>query len=138
MSDGIVPQACVDDCRDGPRQAILDRDGVQALAWRLDGETILPPHRQAGLNLRQLKHWAPSLPSAEREAALLLRRAVFISIGRTFDPDAQEDVPNPPPGACFAHQPENFDPAARFRGSRRDFTYAANGPLAGRVTQVFG
>nr|WP_245843002.1 hypothetical protein [Sphingomonas laterariae] len=123
----------VEDWKNGLRRAVIDRDGVVLIDWRLDRETVLPPHDHAGRSLRELRHWAAELPADEREAALLLRRAVFISVGRTFDPDLQEDVPNPPPGACFAHQPENFDPAARFRGSRRDFTHAVEGPLAARA-----
>lgn len=123
---------------DGRREAMIDRNGAPAITWHLDAETILPPHAQAGRNLRQLKHWAAELEPEEREAALLLRRAVFISIGRTFDPDTQDDVPNPPPGACFTHQPENYEPEARFRGSRRDFTHADHGPLAVRVAEAFG
>lgn len=128
----------VTDMVDGRREAVIDRNGVLALTWHLEAETILPPHVQAGRNLRQLKHWAAELEPDEREAALLLRRAVFISIGRTFDPDAQDDANKPPPGACFTHQPENYEPSARLRGSRRDFTHAEYGPLAARAAEVFG
>lgn len=128
----------VTDMVDGKRKAMIDRNGEPVLTWHLDRETILPPHGSAGLSLRQIKHWSADLEPREREGAMLVRRAVFISLGRLFDPDLGGDVPNPPPGACFAHQPENFDPDARARGSRRDFTNAPLGPLAGRVAATFG
>ena len=128
----------VTDMVEGKRTAMIDRNGEPVLTWHLDRETILPPHGSAGLSLRQLKHWSADLAPGEREAALLVRRAVFISLGRAFNPDVDKDVPNPPPGACFAHQPENFDPDARAWGSRRDFTNAPLGPLAGRVAAIFG
>lgn len=120
----------------GRRRAVLERDSAILIDWPLDRETILPPHHQAGLSLRAIRQWGAALPVDEREAGLLLRRVVFISIARTFDPDTDIEIPNPPPGACFTHQPEHFDPEARMRGSRRDFTSADEGPLAPRIVEV--
>lgn len=122
----------------GRRRAVLERDGETVIDWPLDGETILPPHRQAGLSLRAIRQWSAALPAAEREAGLVLRRTVFISSARTYDPDAAVAPPNPPMGACFTHQPEHFDPEARVRGSRRDFTGADRGPLASRIAELAG
>ena len=122
----------------GRRRAMLERDGAILIDWPLDRETILPPHSQAGLSLRTIRQWGAALPPAEREAGLLLRRVVFISLARTFDPDTDVDIPNPPMGACFTHQPENFDPEARNKGSRRDFTTLREGALASRIAEVAG
>lgn len=132
----VLFRMAVTDAVDGRREALIDRDGAPVHAWTLDRETILPPHPYAGRNLRALRQWVTELDPGEAEAALLLRRAVFISIGRTFDPDVQRDVPTPPPGACFTHQPENFDPDARARGSRRDFSEGRAGPLADRIAAL--
>lgn len=128
----------VSDSLAGRRHAILHRNEKPLIDWHLDKEEILPPHRRAGLNLRAFREWGAVLPAEEREAGLLLRRAVFISIGRTFDPDVDDDIPTPPPGACFTLQPENFQPDARAAGSRRDFSYGTEGPLAARIAEVFG
>lgn len=120
----------------GKRRAVLARNGAILIDWPLDRETILPPHPQAGLSLRTIRQWGAALPADEREAGLLLRRVVFIALARTFDPDRDAEVPNPPMGACFTHQPENFDPEARFRGSRRDLSTARQSALAARIAEV--
>lgn len=128
----------VSDSSAGRRDAILYRDAAPVIEWLLDREEILPPHAQAGLNLRTFRSWSEALPPGERLAGTLLRRAVFISIGRTFDPDVDRDIPTPPPGACYNHQPENFAPDARTIGARRDFSYGRQGPLAESIAEIIG
>ena len=61
----------------------------------------------------------------EAEAALVLRRAVFISGGRGVDLDAP-DRRMGPRGGCWAWQPERAQRAVRMVGSTLDFTDRAD------------
>lgn len=99
----------------------LWRDGVLVLAWRVNGMVIESPTIYAGMELNQgLARWALStLPQEEAEAALLLRRATVISLGREKNLDAQLHAL--PDGHCFSQQPQRAPLALRVVGSTWDF-----------------
>jgi hypothetical protein len=121
-----APDAIVD--------ATLERDGEPLLHWRLDGMTI---HAAPPFNGRSLKgafqSWAEAELEADlAEAAIVLRRASYISPVRFFDLDRYErpgDV-TPIGGQCFTYTDGNAQRAQRQRGSKRDYTHRPEALLA--------
>lgn len=123
---------------DGKCRAEMYRNGVLELAWDLDGQTILPPSAMAGKNLRQLKHWVKELTPQQQEAALLLRRVVFISGGRYYDYSSIKNAAQVPgqEGACFTFNRERAPFGTPTVGTKWDFTNRADPPLTARIAQV--
>lgn len=109
----------------GRTRARLDRDGAPLLEWDVHDSTILGPAPYAGISLREgLSAWAlATLAQDEAEAALVLRRCVLISLGRTKDLDAQ--VHAIATGHCFVQQPARAAQSLRIVGSTWDFTHTA-------------
>jgi len=118
--------------------ATLERDGEPLLSWRLDGMTI---HGEGPFDGRSLKGafqtWAEAELEADlAEAAIVLRRAAYISPVRFFDLDQYErpgDV-TPIGGQCFTYTDGPAQRAERQIGSLRDYTHRpeallAEGPL---------
>jgi hypothetical protein len=110
--------------------ARLWRDGELALTWDTDGKTILGPEpygdRLVGPGFAA---WAQkALPVAEGEAALVLRRAVVISSGRTSNLDAV--LHSAAGGGCYTTQPERAPQALRVVGSTEDFEHRPQALLA--------
>lgn len=102
--------------------ATLRRDGEVALNWELTGTTITAPVPYAGHGIGSgFAGFTRSLPLEEAEAALVLRRAVFVSQGRSIDLDKLPDNFGPV-GGCWAWQPERMGALKRLPDSRRDFT----------------
>lgn len=116
-------EAEVPDRVGGRTLALLRRDGAEVLAWEMDGPTILGPGLYAGRGIGSgFTGWArASLSADEAEAALVLRRAVFISGGRGVELDAPGRRTGPI-GGCWTWQPERADRAVRMVGSTLDFT----------------
>jgi hypothetical protein len=85
----------VADRTDDRTQAVLLENGSEAMRWQLEGTEITGPAPFAGLDLRRLSSWKQDLPARQAERATMLRRAVFISGARLF---------NPPPGLLAADQ----------------------------------
>lgn len=106
------------------RRARLSRDGKPVLEWELNGYAVKDPERYAGLSLGAgFTGWTQDrLQEEEAEAALVLRRAVFISNGRTVDLD-EPGRRTGPLGGCWAWQPERANKALRNVGSTHDFTH---------------
>jgi hypothetical protein len=116
--DATVPDRVQDRTR-----ASLTRDGRAILAWEMEGARIAAPEAYAGVNIGGgFTRWARErLSLDETEAALVLRRAVFISVGRGVDLDAPGRRTGPM-GGCWAWQPERAALATRHVGSTLDFT----------------
>jgi Protein of unknown function (DUF2889) len=109
--------------RSGDRtQPKLWRDGVLALQWQVNGPVIEGPLPYDHVNLREgLARWALThLSEDDAEAALVLRRATAISIGRTKRLDDQVHASST--GFCFSQQPVRAQAALRVVGSTWDFT----------------
>ena len=100
----------------------LKRDGQDLLAWTVEGQIILGPPPFCDVSLRQgFARWAlAKLDPDLAEAALVLRRGVTISIGRTRDLDAEPTAR--PLARCFTEQPERAPSALRMKGSAQEFT----------------
>lgn len=106
----------------GATSARLARDGLPMLTWQVQDLTITGPAPYAGVELRHgMARWAlAQLPTEEAEAALVLRRAAVISMGKGKPLDAQ--VHAVPTGSCFAQQPSLAPLALRQVGSTWDFS----------------
>jgi hypothetical protein len=101
--------------------ATLHRDGALLYAWTSDGETILGPDPFTGLKVKAgFSTWADAnLDPDGAEAALVLRRAIFLRSGRTANLDAQKSSHG---GAvCYTTQPSRAPTAYRVVGSTQDF-----------------
>jgi len=114
-------EAAVPDAEEGGTVASLARDGVPVLQWAVQGQVVAGPDPYTGRDLgKGFTAWvASSVAPDEAEAALILRRAVFISGGRNVSQAVIEALPAR--SACWVHQPERY--YTRQRMSRRqDFT----------------
>ena len=116
--------ARVDDSEDNRYRARLDRDGVEVLAWDMDGETIAGPEPFAARSIHGgfTAFVAQTLSGDEAEAALILRRAVFISAARGVD-EWTDSLPHAlKTGGCWVQQPERYQKALRNKGTTLDFS----------------
>ncbi|MDP2005367.1 MAG: DUF2889 domain-containing protein [Rubrivivax sp.] len=109
----------------GRTRATLARDGAPLLDWDLQDLDITGPAPYAGMNLRVgLARWAlANLSQDDAEAALVLRRAAAISLGKGVRLDAQ--VHAHVTGRCWVQQEERAPQALRQVGSTWDFTARA-------------
>ena len=107
--------------------ATLERDGEPLLTWRLDGLVIRGAAPFDGRSLKgAFQTWAEAeLEPDLAEAAIVLRRAAYISPVRFFDLDRYErpgDV-TPIGGQCFTYTDGPAQRAERQIGSLRDYTH---------------
>ena len=117
----------IPDRRAGATRAALQRDGADLLAWGLEGNRIASPARFADRSIadRDFARFAERLDADLGEAASVLRRAVFISIGRRYDFEAMaraEEFGAVVGGACHTFSPAELPDALRLRGTVRDFS----------------
>ena len=114
-------EATIPDRVEGRASAALHRDGVEVLRWELAGNVIEGPEPFAGRSIGTgFTAFVRTLPEEEAEAALVLRRAVFVSQGRGIDLKALGRIA--PLGGCWAWQPERADLVERIPSSRLDFS----------------
>jgi len=116
---------------EGRTTAILYEDGIERLRWQLDGLDVAGPQ---GRNLRALSQWKRELPPEEAEWATLLRRAVFVSGGRQFNPPAAERAADQGParmGVCYNYQLPQAARSTRTPDWRQDFSLTGREPLQG-------
>jgi len=109
---------------DGRTTADLARDGERVLAWHVVGQDVVSPEPFAGQDLgRGFLAWAgATLDPDTAEAAILLRRALRISMGRLMDLDLFErasDVGHGMEGTCHTFSPGVQEVALRMKGSTR-------------------
>lgn len=116
--------AVVDDSRDEHYRAALRRDGEEVLAWDMDGDTIAGPEPFAGRSIHSgfTPFVAQALGGDEAEAALILRRAVFITSGRGVDEWVDSLAHALNTGGCWVQQAERHQQALRNKGSAKDFS----------------
>lgn len=116
----------VDDPSEGERCARLSIDGVAALDWRIVGSDIVSPFA-ASLKRDFIGAVAARLSPGEAEAAMLLRRAVFVSGGRRGDLDTRATAADGARnlGGCFVMRPGTAELATRMRGASRQFSDGA-------------
>ncbi len=114
--------------------ATLERDGEPLLVWRLESMTIRGAAPFDGRTLKgTFLAWAEAeLEPDLAEAAIVLRRASYISPVRFYDLD-QFDRPGdvtPVGGQCFTYTDGVAQRAQRQRGSKRDYTSRPEALLA--------
>ena len=103
-------------------QAAVERDDGYRLEWTVEHHVISVPERYAGRALGAgFTVWAVGLEPDEAEAALILRRAAWMSPSRGMDLD---DFPTLADsglgvGVCFSAQPERIRAARRNVGMAR-------------------
>lgn len=117
--------------------ATLERDGEPILAWRLHGMAIRSDAPFDGRALQGgFQSWAEEgLDPDLAEAAIVLRRACYISPVRFFELDhfaLASDV-QPVTGQCYTYSEGTAQRARRQRGSKRDYTEHPETLLASSV-----
>jgi hypothetical protein len=116
------------------RAATLARDDGLRLAWMVQGSDITGPMPFAGIGLKRgFVDWAAdTLTLEEAEAAILLRRAVFVSGGLRRDLDTVQNAAEGARtmGGCFVMREGFAERALRMKGSSRDFTLPGVVPLS--------
>lgn len=124
-----VYDVAVPDRRQGATRATLHRDGEPLLAWSVRGQEIEGSPPWAGMSLRAaaFQEWCASQPAPEiAEAAWLLWRGCFISLGRKRDFDSFQVATDFMPVSrlsCHTFTPGIAEGAARIRGTTREFTH---------------
>ena len=123
---------------DGPRDAVLKRDGEIILQWTANATTVLSPAPFAGQNLTRLLVWArEELKNLDDfEAVFILRRAIAISRSRDFNVEHWKDATKGPVGACYVYQPERVGRAKRNLTTQRDNTDTPEALLADMPTET--
>ena len=108
---------------DGRSRPRLWCDGRLVLEWTIDKMTVVGPGPYAGRSLEAgFTAWTQAeLDVDAAEAALVLRRACFISGGRGVDLDSPGRTFGPA-GGCWVWQPEQAPQARRMVGSTLDFS----------------
>lgn len=108
----------------GRTSAHLDRDGLAVLRWEVDAFTILEPGPYAGRAMgRGFLAWANATFDPDTaEAAIALRRACRISLGRLMDLDDYErasDVGHDMSDTCHTFSAAVMGRALRVKGATR-------------------
>ena len=114
-------------------------DGRPHLAWTMDGGVIRGPEPFTGVSLGAgfLRFCREHLDADAAEAAVALRRAVYISAGRTQQHDwfaTAGEVAGALEGTCHTYQPDVVAVSFRRRGTQLDFTDHAEVLLQGGQT----
>lgn len=122
--------ATVQDRIESRTSPTLMRDQQLVLAWEVAGDRIEGPRPYDGIGLRAgFVDWAiRTLAPEEAEAAIILRRALFVSGGRGRDLDAIATAPAK--GGCYTQQPGRAPFALRVIGSTRDFSQRSRAAAA--------
>lgn len=104
--------------------AELWRDGEEVLCWDMVDERITAPEPFNGLGIGAgFSGWvAKHLGEEDAEAALVLRRGVFLAIGRRRDEPMLAQAT--PTGVCWVHQPARHARALGISHSVVDFSNA--------------
>jgi hypothetical protein len=125
----------VEDRVDDRSIATLVRDDGLRLEWRVAGTEIVAPPDLAGTSLKKdfVSRATAILPLEIAEAAILLRRALFVSNGRNRDLDQRATAAGSRNmGGCFVMRPGIAEHALRMRGQTRDFSTTPALLLAGQ------
>ncbi len=106
----------------------LRRDGVEILSWTIKGRRIIDPPPFAGRSLvKDFVRWADAeLDPDLAEAAIVLRRACSISLGRLFPLDKipnANDLASRTLGACYTFSPGVIEEGKRMLGTTFEFTH---------------
>lgn len=114
----------VPDAVDGKTRPELFKDDNLILQWDLDYDKIVGPKPYVDLGLGGgFTSWvAENLSHEEAEAALVLRRGIYITRGRHMGDSLDDRGFAPSGGGCWVQQPERYRDAIRNKKSVFDFT----------------
>ena len=117
-----------------PCTARLKLNGRQILDFTVDNRVITGPEAFAGLPLEDgFRAWTERLPEDEAEAALILRRAVWLHSSWWSNLDVWDNAESfTQDAACYTFQPERRPVATRNVGAKRDYTNTGDTMLAHR------
>lgn len=110
----------------GRHEVRLWRDGAEVLHWTLDGRRCVDPPPYSEVRWRGgFLRWADeTLPVEDAEAAIVLRRACDIGMGRGMDLDAVTsavELLDTQGSICHTMQPGVIEGSLRNRGTIRDW-----------------
>ncbi|MCB2058983.1 MAG: hypothetical protein R3E09_11235 [Novosphingobium sp.] len=118
---------------DGRTTATLEKNGEERLRWQLNETMIEGPDRFAGLDIKRVSKWKHGFPADVAEWSTLLRRAIFISGARIYEPQMDKRAVEMGPGrmgVCFNYQlPQAEESIPIF--DRREFSMTPHEPLEG-------
>lgn len=122
--EGREYQINVPDLVDGRTNATLRSGGRQVLSWIVEEYGVVAPAPFRGLALgRGFTDWvSKNLDAEQAEAALVLRRGVFVSRGRRMLEELDAQIHAPDRGGCWVRQPGRAEGARRNVRSWRDFS----------------
>lgn len=125
--DARCYDAAIPDRRDGRTRVTLARDGEPLLAWDVDGMRVEGPEPFADRPLAGgfLAWCEAELDPELAEAAFVLRRALFIGLGRQYDFERIErasDFAAMTGTACHTFQPGRVEGASRVHGTVRELS----------------
>lgn len=116
---------------EGRTTATLFQDGAERLHWQLQDTIIEGPERFAGLDIKRVSKWKHDFPLQEAEWSTLLRRAIFISGGRVYQPPMGKRAAEMGPmrmGVCYNYQVPQADKSTPIF-DRREFPMTEHEPL---------
>ncbi|MFT4521013.1 MAG: hypothetical protein ACI9JM_003424 [Halioglobus sp.] len=107
-------------------------DGKLVMAWQVQGNDITGPDQYKGISMgRGFREWTDSLDLDRAEAALVLRRAVMIALGRMVDMQSlSPENLQATAGLCHSFQPEVVKNSSPTIASSRDYSDNPEGLLA--------
>lgn len=101
-------------------------DGLPILNLEVDGRLVRTPGEWFGHDLLQPAQWRAALEPAQAEAAMLVSRAIYVSLGRISKVVERASERGPAVvGVCYSYQPERVGDALRMPDSRKEFAQGA-------------
>jgi hypothetical protein len=121
--DAVVPY---ESRRGARREVTLARDRTVLLHWIIERDQVVdpPPYSEVPFTGGFFRWADTALPPDDAEAAIVLRRACTIGMGRGMDQDvwsSAAEISAGPTGVCYSQQPQRRDVAFRVRGNIADF-----------------
>jgi hypothetical protein len=115
---------------EGRRTAQLRRNGIDLLAWALDGTNFVKPESLAGSSLMEIGGYIASQNSETAEAIRILRWASIVALGRMMELPAHMPATTFSRGTCYNFQPERAGNSFRKPDANVDFSRDGKEPLA--------
>lgn len=123
----------VEDWAGDRTRVLLQIDGRRVLDLQVKGQVVDTPGEWFGRNLVQFSQWCKGLDAASAETAMLVGRAIYVSLGRASAVvERASDRGSRVLGVCFSYQPQRVQEAIRMPHSRREFSDSSN-QLGGRL-----
>jgi hypothetical protein len=117
----------------GRSSGTLSVNGVEKMRWLTDGTEIVGPERFAGRSLKGVSRWKHEYTPEEAEWATVLRRAIFVSPARQYDPPFGKkagEMGEFRRGVCYNYQAPQIDLSEPLF-DKWDFSMSGKIPLEG-------